>query len=120
MDEEREQARPQAQRSWREWFHLGLPEARMRVATRRMPRDWFELLTKIPIIERIVIKRFVENLTCDQWLNAPHGDLDGLDPISAAKAEPSRVLLEKLLTRMAHNREKTPREMRRIRRRLSM
>jgi hypothetical protein len=59
-------------------------------------------------------------LTCDQWLKAPHGDLDGLDPISAAKGEHSRVLLEKLLTRMARNREKSPREMRRIRRRLGM
>ena len=57
----------------------------MRVATRRMPRDWFELLTRIPVVERIVIKRFVENLMCDQWLKQPHSDLDGRDPTSAAK-----------------------------------
>lgn len=120
MEEEREEARPQPKRSLREWFHLILPEARMRVATRRMPRDWFELMTRIPILERIVIKRFVENLMCDQWLKEPHSDLDGLDPTSAAKEGRSRVLLEGLLTRMARNREKTPREMRRIRRRLGM
>jgi hypothetical protein len=120
MEEEREEATPQAHRSLRQWLQLILPEARMRVATRRMPRDWFELLTRIPIIERIVIKRFVENLMCDQWLKEPHGDLNGLDPTSAAQETQGRALLESLLTRMARNREKTPRQMRRIRRRLSM
>jgi hypothetical protein len=120
MEEEQGGATPQPKGSLREWFHLILPEARMRVATRRMPRDWFELMTSIPILERIVIKRFVENLTCDQWLKEPHSDLDGLDPASAAKEERGRVLLQGLLMRMARNREKTPREMRRIRRRLGM
>jgi hypothetical protein len=85
-----------------------------------MPRDWFELLTRIPVIERIVIKRFVENLMCDQWLKAPHSDLDGLDPMTAAKETEGRPRLESLLTRMARDREKTAREMRRIRRRLGM
>jgi hypothetical protein len=120
MDQEQEDARPQPARSLRQWFQLALPEARMRVATRRMPRDWFEFLTRIPIIERIVIKRFVENLMCDQWLKQPHGDLDGRDPTSLATETEGRALLEGLLTRMAHNREKTPRELRRIRRRLGM
>jgi hypothetical protein len=120
MEEEQEEARPQPQRSLRQWFHLVFPEARMRVATRRMPRDWFELLTRIPIIERIVIKRFIENLMCDQWLKEPHGDLDGLAPTSAAKEAQGRAHLESLLTRMARNREKTPREIRRIRRQLGM
>jgi hypothetical protein len=92
----------------------------MRVSTRRMPRDWFEFLTRIPIIERMVIKRFVENLMCDQWLKQSHDDLDGCDPTSAATKVEGRALLEALLTRMAHNREKSPREMRRIRRRLGM
>jgi hypothetical protein len=104
----------------RDWLDLVFPEARMRVATRRMPRDWFEFMTRIPVIERIVIKRFVENLMCDQWLKEPHRELDGLDPTTAAKDGRSRVLLESLLTRMARNREKTRREMRRIRRRLGM
>jgi hypothetical protein len=120
MDQEQEDARPHPTRSLRQWFQLALPEARMRVATRRMPRDWFEFLTRIPIIERIVIKRFVENLMCDQWLKQPHGDLNGRDPISAATEAEGRTLLEGLLTRLAHNREKTPRELRRIRRRLGM
>jgi hypothetical protein len=120
MGEEREEARPQPKRSLREWVHLVFPEARMRIATRRMPRDWFEFMTRIPILERIVIKRFVENLTCDQWLKEPHRDLDGLDPTTAAKDGRSRLLLESLLTRMARNHEKTRREMRRIRRRLGM
>src|SRR5687768_373932 len=120
MEEEQEEARPQPKRPLREWVHLLLPEARMRVATRRVPRDWFELLTRIPIIERIVIKRFVENLMCDQWLKEPHNELDGLDPAAAAREERSRILLESLLVRMARNREKTPREIRRIRRRLGM
>jgi hypothetical protein len=120
MAEEREEARPQPKRSWRQWAQLVLPEARMRVATRRMPRDWFELLTRIPIIERVVIKRFVENLMCEQWLKEPHSDLDGLAPAAAAKEAPSRARLESLLTHMARNREKTPREMRRIRRLLGM
>jgi hypothetical protein len=92
----------------------------MRVSTQRLPRDWFELLTKIPIIERIVIKRFVENLMCDQWLKEPHSELDGRDPTSAAVEAEGRARLESLLTRMAHNREKTPREMRRIRGQLGM
>ncbi len=120
MEEERGEARPQPKQSLRQWFHLILPEGRMRVATGRMPRDWFELLTRIPIIERIVIKRFVENLMCDQWMQEPHSDLDGLNPASAAKNGRTRLLLEGLLTRMARNREKTPREMRRIRRRLGL
>jgi hypothetical protein len=120
MDQEREDTRPQPTRSLREWFQLVLPEARMRVATWRMPRDWFEFLTRIPIIERIVIKRFVENLMCDQWLKQPHSDLDGRDPLSAVTEVEGRTLLEGLLTRMAHDREKTPREIRRIRRRLGM
>jgi hypothetical protein len=120
MAEEREEARSQPQRSLRQWLHLVFPEARMRVATRRMPRDWFELLTRLPVIERIVIKRFVENIMCDQWLKEPHGDLHGLAPTSAAQEAQSRALVESLLTRMAHNREKTPRQMRRIRRRLGM
>jgi hypothetical protein len=120
MDQEREDAQPQPTRSLRQWFQWALPEARMRVATRRMPRDWFEFLTRIPIIERIVIKRFVENLMCDQWLKQPHGDLDGRDPTSAATEAEGRALLEDLLTRMARNHDKTPREMRRIRRRLDM
>jgi hypothetical protein len=120
MDQEREDARPQPTRSLRQWFQLVLPEARMRVASRRMPRDWFEFLTRIPIIERIVIKRFVENLMCDQWLKQSQDDLDGRDPTSAATKVKGRALLEALLTRMARNREKSPREMRRIRRRLGM
>ena len=120
MDQEREDARPQPTRSLRQWFQLMLPEARMRIASRRMPRDWFEFLTRIPIIERLVIKRFVENLMCDQWLKQPHTDLDGRDPTSAAAEVEGRALLEGLLTRMMHNREKSPREMRRIRRRLGM
>jgi hypothetical protein len=120
MEEEQPDATPQPKRSLRQWVQLVLPEARMRVATRRMPRDWFELLTRIPIVERIVIKRFVENLMCDQWLKEPHVDLDGLDPTSAVKETHGRVRLESLLTRMAREREKTPREMRRIRRRLGM
>jgi hypothetical protein len=85
-----------------------------------MPRDWFELLTRIPIIERLVIKRFVENLMCDQWLKEPHSDLHGLDPTSATKEAHGRALLESLLTRMARNREKSPRQMRRIRRHLGL
>jgi hypothetical protein len=120
MDQEREDARPQPTRSWRQWVQLLFPEARMRVATRRMPRDWFEFLTRIPIIERMVIKRFVENLMCDQWLKQPHDDLDGRDPTSAAAEAEGRARLEGLLARMARDREKTPREMRRIRRRLGM
>jgi hypothetical protein len=120
MDQEHEDAQQQPTRSLHQWFQLLFPEARMRVATRRIPRDWFELLTRIPIIERVVIKRFVENLMCDQWLKQPHGDLDGRDPTSAATEAEGRTLLEGLLTRMARDREKTPREMRRIRRRLGM
>jgi len=120
MEEEREEARLQPKRSLREWLQFIFPEARMRVATRRMPRDWFEFMTRIPILERIVIKRFVENLMCDQWLKEPHQDLDGVDPITVAKDGPGRLLLESLLTRMARDREKTRREMRRIRRRLGM
>jgi hypothetical protein len=120
MDQEHEDAHQQPTRSLRQWFQLLFPEARMRVATRHIPRDWFELLTRIPIIERVVIKRFVENLMCDQWLKQPHGDLDGRDPTSAATEAEGRTLLEGLLTRMARDREKTPREMRRIRRRLGM
>ena len=120
MDQEREEVRPQPTRSWRQWAQLVFPEARMRVATRRMPRDWFEFLTRIPIIERVVIKRFVENLMCDQWLKQPHSDLDGRDPTSAATEAEGRALLESLLTRMARNHERTPREMRRIRRQLKM
>jgi hypothetical protein len=120
MTDERDEATAQPQPSWRQWLHLIFPEARMHVATRRMPRDWFELLTKIPVIERIVIKRFVENIMCDQWLKEPHSDLHGLDPTSASQELQSRILLESLLTRMAHNREKTPRQLRRIRRCLGM
>jgi hypothetical protein len=120
MQEEREEAGPQPRGSWRQWFQLVFPEARMRVATQRMPRDWFELLTRIPVIERIVIKRFVENLMCDQWLKQPHDDLDGRDPTSATGDASGRAQLEVLLTRMARNREKTPRELRRIRRHLGM
>jgi len=120
MADERDDATSPPQPSWRQWLQLIFPEARMRVATRRMPRDWFELLTRIPIIERVVIKRFVENIMCDQWLKEPHSDLQGLDPMSAANEAQSRVLLESLLTHLAHTREKTPRQLRRIRRRLGM
>ena len=120
MDQQREDTRSRPTRSLRQWFHLVLPEARMRVATRRMPRDWFEVLTRIPVIERIVIKRFVENLMCDQWVKQPHSALDGRDPTSAATEVEGRALLDALLTRMQHDREKSPREMRRIRRRLGM
>src|SRR5687768_6924928 len=120
MEEKRGEGELEPRRSLRAWVHLLLPDARMRVATGRMPRDWFEFLTRIPIIERMVIKRFVENLMCDQWLKQPHGDLDGRDPTSAATEAEGRALLEDLLTRMARNRDKTPREMRRIRRRLGM
>jgi hypothetical protein len=120
MDQERGDGREQPTRSLRQWFQLALPEARMRVATRRMPRDWFEFLTRIPIIERIVIKRFVENLMCDQWLQQPHGDLDGRDPLSAVTEADGRTRVEGLLTRMARNQEKTPRELRRIRRHLGL
>jgi hypothetical protein len=120
MEEGHEGGRSESPRTFRQWLHLLLPEARMRVATRRMPRDWFELLTRIPIVERLVIKHFVENLMCDQWLQAPHTDLDGLHPAAAVKEEHSRLLLEGLLARMARNREKTPRELRRIRKRLGL
>jgi len=120
MADERDGATSPPQPSWRQWLHLVFPEARMRVATRRRPRDWFELLTRIPVVERLVIKRFVENIMCDQWLKEPQSDLQGLDPMSAAKERQSRVLLESLLIRIAHNGEKTPRQLRRIRRHLRM
>jgi len=120
MSTEREEMPPTAKRSVQQWFQFIFPEARMRVATRRMPRDWFELLTRIPIIERVVIKRFVENLMCEQWLKEPHQDLEGMDPLAASKEVHGRVLLEALLIRMTHNREKTPRELRRIRQQLGM
>ena len=120
MATKREGAQSPATRPLREWFRLVFPEARMRVATRRMPRDWFELLTRIPILERIVIKRFVENLTCEQWLNEPHRELEGMNPKAASTEVQGRALLEALLTRMAREREKTPREMRRIRKRLDL
>ena len=120
MADERDEATSRPQRSWRQWLPLVFPEARMRVATRRMPRDWFELLTRVPVVERIVIKHFVENIMCDQWLKEPHSDLHGLDPTSAAQETQNRVLLESLLTRLAQNREKTPRQIRRIRQRLGM
>jgi hypothetical protein len=120
MATEHEGAQSPARRSLREWFRLVFPEARMRVAAQRMPRDWFELLTRIPILERIVIKRFVENLTCEQWLNEPHHELEGMSPKTASKEVHGRALLEALLTRMARAREKMPREMRRIRKRLDL
>jgi hypothetical protein len=120
METEREEERSPAKRSLREWFRLIFPEARMRVATRRMPRDWFELLTRIPIIERMVIKRFVENLMCEQWLNEPHHELQGMNPKAASKEMHGRPLLEALLTQMAREREKTPREIRRIRKLLGI
>jgi hypothetical protein len=120
MDQEQENIRPQPTRSLRQWIQLVLPEARMRVATWRLPRDWFEFLTRIPVIERLVIKRFVENLMCDQWLKQPHSELNGHDPTTAASDAESRMLLQALLVRMAHSREKTPRQMRRIRRHLRL
>lgn len=120
MSPEREEMQPTTKRSVRQWFQLFFPEARVRVATRRMPRDWFELLTRIPIIERIVIKRFVENLMCEQWVKEPHHDLQGMAPMAASKEAHGRVLLEALLSRMTQNREKTPRELRRIRQQLGM
>jgi hypothetical protein len=120
MDTEQQTGQTQGKRSFREWLHLAWPEARMRVATRRMPRDWFELLTKIPVIERIVIKRFVENLMCDQWLKEPHRELQGMDPMTASKETHGRTLLQPLLVRMAQNHEKTPRQLRRIRKHLGM
>jgi hypothetical protein len=120
MSPEQEEMQPPSKWSLRQWFQLFLPEARMRVATRRIPRDWFELLTRIPIIERIVIKRFVENLMCEQWVKQPHQDLQGMDPLAAAKEVHGRALLQTLLMRMAHTREKTPRELRRIRQHLGM
>jgi hypothetical protein len=120
MEEKRGEGELEPKRSLRAWVHLLLPDARMRVATGRMPRDWFEFLTKIPIVERLVIKRFVENLMCDQWVQEPHQDLDGLDPATATRQAHGRVLLEGLLVRMSQYREKTPRELRRIRKRLGM
>lgn len=120
MEEGHDGGRSEPKRSFREVLQLLLPEARMRVVTRRLPRDWFELLTRIPVVERLVIKRFVENLMCDQWLQTPHTDLDGLHPAAAMKETHSRILLEGLLVRMSRNREKTPRELRRIRKRLGL
>jgi len=120
METEHEEERSAAKRSLREWFRLIFPEARMRVATRRMPRDWFELLTRIPILERMVIKRFVENLMCEQWLNEPNSELEGMNPKTASQEVHGRALLEALVTRMAREREKTRREMRRIRKRLGI
>jgi hypothetical protein len=120
METEGKAGQAPAKRSWHAWLQLLLPEARMRVATRRMPRDWFELLTKIPVIERLVIKRFVENLMCDQWLQEPHGDLQGMDPRAASQHAQGRVLLQALLERMARHGDKTPRQLRRIRRQLGL
>ncbi len=120
MDIERGEEHTPAMRSWRDWFRLLLPEARMRVATRRPPKDWFELLTRIPVIERIVIKRFVENLMCEHWLEEPHQALQGMSPTVAASDAAARPLLKTLLARMATNQEKTPRELRRIRKRLGL
>ncbi len=111
---------PLARRSFREWLQLLFPEARMRVATQRLPRDWFEFLTRIPIIEQIVIKRFVENLMCDRWLEEPNAALQGMSPAVASQDATGRALLQALLSRMESNREKTPRELRKIRKRLGM
>jgi hypothetical protein len=118
-DHEEERQSP-ARWSFREWFRLLFPEGRMRVATRRMPRDWFELVTRVPVIERIVIKRFVENLICEQWLNEPHNDLEGMNPRTASKEAHGRALLETLLTRMSREREKTPHQLRKIRKHLGI
>lgn len=111
---------PLDKRPVREWRQFLFPESRMRVATQRLPRDWFDLLTRIPIIEQIVIKRFVENLMCDRWLEEPHAVLQGMSPAVASQDATGRALLQRLLTRMESNREKTPRELRKIRKRLGM
>ena len=120
MQEKRPEEQPRPQRSMRAWFALMFPESRIRVATKRPPRDWFELLTRIPVIERIVIKRFVENLMCERWLEEPNVALHGMTPNAASKDTDGRVLLQTLLGRMASSQEKTPRELRRIRKRLGM
>ena len=120
MDAEREEEHAPVERSWRDWVRFVFPEARMRVATRRLPRDWFELLTRIPVVERIVIRRFVENLMCERWLEESNQVLRGMTPTQAANDADARALVKTLLARMAANREKTPRELRRIRRRLGM
>lgn len=120
MESGRPQEYPPAKRSLRDWLRLLFPEARMRVATQRPARDWFELMTRIPIVERIVIKRFVENLMCERWLEEPNAALQGMSPNTASKEAHGRELLKVLLTQMAHKREKPPREMRKIRKRLGM
>jgi hypothetical protein len=43
-----------------------------------------------------------------------------MDPLAASKDAHGRALLDALLKRMAHDREKTPRELRRIRHYLGM
>jgi hypothetical protein len=120
MDIDRDIGQAPVKRSLRQSLRFLFPEARMRVVTRRMPRDWFELLTKIPVVERLVIKRFVENLVCDQWLKEPHSDLQGMDPTTASQEAHGRPLLQALLAQLAQTREKTPRQLRRIRRQLGM
>lgn len=120
METERDEELHRAGRSLREWFRLLLPEARLRVAAQRPPRDWFELWTRIPVIERIVIKRFVENLMCERWLEEPHVALHGMTPGAASKDANGRPVLKALLTQMASTKEKTPQELRKIRKRLAM
>ncbi|MBI3329636.1 MAG: DUF2384 domain-containing protein [Nitrospinae bacterium] len=120
METRRDEEQPRGKRSLWTWVRLMLPEGRMRVATRRPPRDWFELLTRIPILEQMVIKRFVENLMCERWLEEPNHGLQGMSPTAAAKDERGRALLKTLLTQMASGQEKTRREMRKIRKRLAM
>lgn len=111
---------PPSKRPLRAWLRFIFPEARMRVVTQRLPRDWFDLLTRIPIIERLVIKRFVENLMCERWLEKPQTILQGMSPTRAAQDAVGQALLKTLLARLESTREKTPREMRRIRKRLGM
>ncbi|RMF84716.1 MAG: hypothetical protein D6736_18790 [Nitrospinota bacterium] len=94
------------------------PESRMRVFKMTMPESLFELATRIPILERFVIRRYYRQRFWENWLVTGQDSLKGMTPVEAMRDPEGRELLERLFTRWRVNGEKGRWELLRIRWRL--
>lgn len=100
------------------WKERLLPSGRMRVFKTTIPDSLFEFATRIPVLEKIVIRRYYRQRFWEKWFTSAQDTLKGMTPLEAARDPEGRELLERLLLQWKMSGEKSWWELYWARRRL--
>jgi hypothetical protein len=110
-----EQPQQQQQAHKRSLKERLLPASRIRVFKLAMPDSLFEFATRIPILERIVIRQYFKRRFWEKWLATAQESLQGMTPLEAARTPEGRVLLDRVFLQWKVTGEKSRWELWRAR-----